>query len=136
MDNVINEFISQKADFACNNFPPTYPEGLDVEVFSFSALETAYENALSDFEKEHVTQYFYKNTNDFKIVSIKNDTNLSNLRWTIDTQEDLKMTRKIYNKFNNNKSIYLMKDILKILVENPEILEINKKVGRSIMYKS
>tara|TARA_B100000780_G_scaffold193534_1_gene136411 strand:- start:571 stop:1302 length:732 start_codon:yes stop_codon:yes gene_type:complete len=136
MDNVINEFISQRVDFACNNFPPTYPEGLDVEVFSFSALKTAYENSFSDFEKEHVTQYFYKNTNDFKIVSIKNDTNLSNLRWTIDTQEDLEMTRKIYNKFTNNKSIYLMKDILKILIENPEILEINKKVGRSKMYKS
>ena len=46
------------------------------------------------------------------------------------------MTREVYNKFTNNKFIYLMKDILKILNENPEILEINKKVKRSIMYKS
>jgi spore coat polysaccharide biosynthesis protein SpsF len=136
MDEVINKFLSKKADFGCNNFPPSYPEGLDIEVFSFSALETAYKNSVSDFEKEHVTQYFYKNRNDFKIVSIKNDTDLSNLRWTIDTKEDLEMTREVYNKFTNNKFIYLMKDILKILNENPEILEINKKVKRSIMYKS
>lgn len=136
MDEVINQFILEKADFACNNFPPSYPEGLDVEVFSFSALETAYKNSVSDFEKEHVTQYFYKNSNDFNIISIKNEINLSNLRWTIDTKEDLEMTRKIYNKFTDNKSIFLMKDILKILDENPEILEINKKVGRSIMYNN
>lgn len=136
MDEVINEFLSKKADFACNNFPPSYPEGLDIEVFSFYALEIAYKNSVTDFEKEHVTQYFYKNRNDFNIVSIKNKINLSNLRWTIDTIEDLEMTRKVYNKFNDNKFIYLMKDILKILNENPEILEINNKVKRSIMYKS
>jgi spore coat polysaccharide biosynthesis protein SpsF len=136
MDDVISEFLSQKADFACNNFPPTYPEGLDIEVFSFIALETAYENTLSAFEKEHVTQYFYKNVNDFKICCIENDTNLSHLRWTIDTSEDLEMTRKIYDKFESSKSIYLMDDILKILHESPEITEINKNVARSKMYKS
>ena len=109
-------------------------EGLDIEVFSFIALETAYENALSAFEKEHVTQYFYKNVNDFKICCVQNDINLSHLRWTIDTSEDLEMTRKIYDKFESGKSGYLMGDILKILHESPEITEINKKVERSKMY--
>jgi len=136
MDNVINQFISQEADLACNNFPPSYPEGLDVEVFSFAALETAYRNSCTDFEMEHVTQYFYQNKSNFKIVTIDPIKDLSDLRWTIDTLEDLEMTRKIYSKFTKRKSIYLMEDILKILSDNPEISKINGSVKRSEMYKS
>ena len=135
MDNVINQLISKNADFASNNFPPTFPEGLDIEVFTFSALRKAYENSISDFEKEHVTQYFYNNINDFKFVSIENDKDLSDLRWTIDTPHDLEMTRKIYNHFADENTIYLLKDILNVLIENPELVKINSKVERSLMYK-
>ena len=135
MDEVINQFILGKADFACNNYPPTFPEGLDVEVFSFASLEIAFKNAKTDFEKEHVTQYFYKNPDDFLISKLYYKKNLSKLRWTIDTDEDLRMVRKVYSKFKNDKIIYLMDDILKIINENPDILLINKNIKQSTMYK-
>ena len=42
-----------------NRFIPSYPSGTEVEIFSFAALETAWKNATSEYEKEHVTPYIY-----------------------------------------------------------------------------
>ena len=135
MDRVIEKFISDKADFACNNNPPSFPEGLDIEVFSFEAIEKAFFNAETDFEREHVTQYFYKNQDLFKISTVENDTNLSHLRWTIDEDKDLEMARKVYEKLYQENHTFRMDDILKLINEYPEIGLINDMVNRSSMYK-
>jgi spore coat polysaccharide biosynthesis protein SpsF len=135
MDKVIEKFQKEKADFACNNNPPTFPEGLDIEVFSMESIETAFNNATSDFEKEHVTQYFYKNIDQFKISTVSNAMDLSHLRWTIDENDDLEMARRVYEKLYNKKEDFLMSDILELLKEHSEISMINDKVLRSTMYK-
>jgi spore coat polysaccharide biosynthesis protein SpsF len=135
MDQVIKKFLSEEADFACNNKPPTFPEGLDIEVFSKNAITKAYNNAKSAFEKEHVTQYFYKNPDDFNIISVLHTDDLSYLRWTIDEDKDLEMVRKVYKKLFTGKHIFLMKDILELLEKHTEIPHINDTVNRSTMYK-
>lgn len=135
MDQVIEKYLSENADFACNNNPPTFPEGLDIEVFSIEAITKAYNNAESSFEKEHVTQYFYKNPVDFKISVVSNTDDLSYLRWTIDEEKDLEMARRVYEKLFAEKQIFLMKDILELIKKHPEIPHINDTVNRSTMYK-
>lgn len=135
MDQVIDKFNIEGADFACNNNPPTYPEGLDIEVFSFNAIFQANKNAATEFEREHVTQHFYKNQKKFKISTISHNINLSNLRWTIDEELDIEMTRKIYEKIYDEKPFFLMDDILALIKDYPEIPLINNKVNRSSMYK-
>ncbi|MCP4157904.1 MAG: NTP transferase domain-containing protein, partial [bacterium] len=60
MDRIIRFYRENQLDFAYNNNPATYPEGLDVEVFSFEALEKAHRESKEPFEREHVTQYFYR----------------------------------------------------------------------------
>ena len=65
VDEVIEGFINSKADYASNREPPTYPDGLDVEVFSMYALELAYVNASESSEREHVTPYII-NSDHFK----------------------------------------------------------------------
>jgi spore coat polysaccharide biosynthesis protein SpsF len=135
MDAVIEKFQTEGVDFACNNNPPSYPEGIDIEVFSFEAIEKAYLNAKSTFEKEHVTQYFYKNPETFKISNLKNKENLSSLRWTVDEEKDLVMTRKVYSELFPIKEVFLMNDILELINEKPEIAAINDEVNRSVMYK-
>jgi spore coat polysaccharide biosynthesis protein SpsF len=135
MDQVIDKFKMEGADFACNNNPPSFPEGLDIEVFSFDAIEQANIKALTDIEKEHVTQHFYKNPDKFKISTISHEMDLSYLRWTIDEELDLKMARNVYDKIYGKKTLFLMDDILELIRQNPEIALINAKVNRSIMYK-
>ena len=57
VDSIISKFFSKKVDYMSNTLTPTFPDGLDVEVFTFSALKFAYENAVSDYDREHVTPF-------------------------------------------------------------------------------
>lgn len=134
MDNVITAFLQKKVDFAYNNNPASFPEGLDVEVFSMEALEKAFFSSSDEYEQEHVTQYFFRNLNQFKSYNLSNDTNLSFLRWTIDTIDDYKMTQTVYETLYKPGQIFLMSDILKLLESKPEIALLNNNVPRSAMY--
>lgn len=136
IDRIIELFLSNKLDFAYNNNPPTFPEGLDTEVFSFKALETANKFASNPFEKEHVTQYFYKNLNLFKSMNYTHSQNLSYLRWTIDTEKDLDMARKVYKELYVDSKIFLMHEILHLIKEKPHLGTINSDVKRSAMYNN
>jgi spore coat polysaccharide biosynthesis protein SpsF len=135
MDAVIEKFQIKGVDIACNINPPTFPEGLDIEVFSFNAIEHAYLNVSTNFEKEHVTQYFYKNPGLFTICNMSYKDNLSSLRWTIDEDKDLEMARSVYSKLFVKGEVFLMNDILELLDRHPWIAAINNVVSRSIMYK-
>jgi spore coat polysaccharide biosynthesis protein SpsF len=136
IDQVIDLFEKQRIHFAYNNNPPSFPEGLDTEVFSFDALEKAFKNAVDPFDREHVTQYFYKNNSLFSQACLVNPINLSYLRWTIDTQQDWDMAEAIYNKLYPVKPDFSMTDILELINSNPYISEINSKVQRSAMYNN
>ncbi|HJP62402.1 MAG TPA: glycosyltransferase family protein [Mucilaginibacter sp.] len=134
IDEVINHFLQNGCDFASNNNPPTYPEGLDVEVMSFKTLETMEQNAATEFEREHVTQYVYRNPGLFKIGNHPYFTNLSHLRWTIDTDNDLEMTRKVYAQLYPKSPFFSYKDVLKLTQQQPEITAINQNEKRSTLY--
>lgn len=136
IDQVIGKLINEKLDLVTNNFPPSFPEGLDCEAFTFEILRTMALNATDSFEREHVTQYVYRNPDKFKIGNVSSDIPLSHLRWTIDNTEDYLMVKEIYNKRNKDSNdILLMDEILSILKENPDIANINSGVKRSAMYQ-
>lgn len=132
IDKVVNAFEESGADYASNVCPPTYPDGLDVEVFSFKALENAWKNATLKSEREHVTPYITKNIGLEKMVNVENDEDLSHLRLTVDEQEDLELVREIIKRVGNNARLT---DILLVLEENPELLEINKQYDRNEGYQ-
>jgi spore coat polysaccharide biosynthesis protein SpsF len=134
IDEVLNCFLQNECDFASNNNPPTYPEGLDVEVMSFKTLETMEQNATTEFEREHVTQYVYRNPGLFKIGNHPYFTNLSQLRWTIDTDNDLEMARKVYAQLYPKSPFFSFKDVLELTEQQPEITAINQNEKRSTLY--
>lgn len=134
IDQVIELFEGENLDFAYNNNPPTFPEGLDTEVFSFMALEKAQKYSNDLFEREHVTQYFYRNPNIFRQKCLKNPKDLSFFRWTIDTQEDWNMAEAVYKRLFLTNENFNMSDILALIDKEPEIAKINSSVKRSTMY--
>lgn len=137
IDRAVIQLQQERADFVCNNYPPTYPEGLDVEVFTMNALEIAEKKSDSAFEREHVTQYFYKHPNDFKMCNIENNKDYSYLRWTLDTEADFLMAQEVYSYlYKDESSIFCTDDILKLITQHPKIAEMNRGVTRSEMYKS
>ena len=124
IDDAIDVFVNNQYDYVTNCKPRTFPQGTEVEVFSFKALEKAWQEAKKLSEREHVTPYFYNNLNKFQIFNVTNENDLSRYRWTVDTKEDLEFVKTIYSKIK--KSPILMKDILQLLKEQPNLRKINE----------
>ncbi len=136
IDEVISKLIDENLDLVTNNFPPSFPEGLDCEAFTFEVLETMEKSTQDSFEREHVTQYVYHNPDKFRIGNVVSERPLSSYRWTIDNQEDYEMVKAVYAKRKvGAEGILLIDEILSILEENPEIPLINSQVKRSTMYQ-
>lgn len=104
IDSTISLHLQTQADYTSNALPMhrTFPDGLDTEVMTFSALEKAYQNATTKEELEHVTYYIYTHPENFKIKSYKNDIDYSSIRWTLDYQEDFTLLKKIIETKKNN----------------------------------
>ncbi len=132
-DQVVDLYLEGDCDYASNTRPPTYPDGLDVEGFSFYALEKSWKEAKLTSQREHVTNYI-TDTGEFKLKNLSYIENLSHLRWTVDEKEDLQFVREIYKYLYPKKKIFLMNDVLKLLEERPELIEINKKYIRNEGY--
>ena len=128
VDKVIEQFFSGNYDFATNTLTRTFPIGTDVEVFSFGALNKAWENAQLPSEREHVTTYL-RNKENFKIINVENDKNISNLRLTVDRIEDFELIRQILNNMSIDP-IHL-EDILELFLRKPELIEINKHINHN-----
>lgn len=111
-------------DYCSNSINPTYPEGLDIEVFRFSALERCFQEACLLSEREHVTPYIWKNPGLFKIASLECERNLSHWRWTVDKADDLVFVKAIYKEFINQPLVSFA-EITSFLDRNPKIAEIN-----------
>ncbi len=130
IDKAVQYFLDHpELDYVSNTIEPTYPEGLDIEVFSFDALEKAWRKAELPSEREHVTPYIWKNPDKFNLANIKYEQNLSHLRWTLDYEEDLQFTRQVYARLYHGQ-VFLMRDILALLDQEPELGQINQGIEK------
>ena len=82
-----------------------------------------------------MTLYFYKHPEKFKQKNLSHCEDISFLRWTIDTAEDLEMARTVYKHLYKEGEVFGMNDILRLLESNPEIKDINMDVKRSVLYR-
>lgn len=135
IDTVINRYLKGGYDFVTDSLEPySYPDGMDVEVFSFKNLKKAWREAVLPSHREHVTFYFWQNPKLFKIYYVKNNKNLSGYRLTLDYKEDYLLLKKIYGHFNDYD--FAMQDILDYLDANPDIRNINSEAKRNAGWQS
>lgn len=132
IDEAINSFLNNDCDYLANCVKPIYPDGLDVEVFSYYAIKYAYENASKKSELEHVTPYI-RDSGKFKVVNLEKEDYYSNIRLTVDEQKDFDLVENIYKYFN--KTIFSLDDIINYLKINTELLNINKDIKRNEGYE-
>jgi glutamate-1-semialdehyde 2,1-aminomutase len=123
VDDIIRSFKQKKVDYCSNVDPPTYPNGLDVEVFSFDALQRAEVETQLPYDREHVTPHFRK-PGLFKTTNHESGTDWSALRWTVDELADLNVTRKIYEHFLPDRH-FTWQQVLALQQERPEIFKSN-----------
>lgn len=134
IDKTITKHLKENADYTTNNLIPTYPHGLDLEIFTFKALEQAWKKAKKPSEKEHVSPYIRYNPSLFKITGIEYKKNIKNKRWTLDEPRDYELLKIIFKNVYTKKPNFLMEDILKFLKANPEVEKINCGISRNEGY--
>lgn len=102
IDDVIEFALQQGTDYCSNTLIPSFPDGQDIEVFSFEALQKAWQNAVLKSDREHVTPYIWKNSTHhqkdlFTSTCYVNEANDGDVRLTIDEAKDLETVSRIVN---------------------------------------
>lgn len=133
VDQVIRFYRDGHYDYATNAVEPTYPDGLDAEVFKFSCLEADYKNATLPSDREHVTPWIRKQPN-YKIGHFKGPQDWSVLRWTVDEPRDFELVTMIYEHFYPTNPHFTTADILAYLEQRPELKTWNTEHKRNEGY--
>jgi len=129
IDNMIQYYLDEGLDYMKTS--PKFPDGLDAEIMTMSALSEAKKKAVLPSEIEHVTQYINKKNIKFKIEYFDFDKDLSHLRWTVDEPEDFVLVEKIYQALYEINPLFLTNDILDLLKRQPELTRINDSFIRN-----
>jgi spore coat polysaccharide biosynthesis protein SpsF (cytidylyltransferase family) len=137
IDNVIEFAIENDCDYASNTLNPTFPDGIDVEVFKFSALVTAFNNATLKSDREHVTPYIWRNSTFkggeiFKSCSYENSQDYSQLRLTVDKIEDFEVIKRLIADLGMEESWLTYSEYV---IEHHEINSLNMNNTRNEGYQ-
>lgn len=130
VDKAVRLFLNSypSFDYVSNCIKRTYPRGMDVEVFSYEALERVFENNPTKEEREHVTYGILTKPKLFRLGSLEEKEDLSFLRLTVDTSEDFLLVSNILEEFLPKNLHFSLQDIVALLVKHPEWIEINAHV--------
>jgi spore coat polysaccharide biosynthesis protein SpsF len=132
IDKVIEFYIKNlsKYDYVSNLHPATYPDGNDVEIMSFEALQNAWHNSERNLEREHTTPYLWENPDKFRIGNVEWETGLDysmSYRFTIDYEKDYNFLKLVYDELYPINDKFTLQDILDLLKRKPEIKKINEE---------
>lgn len=124
IDQALRLMLAQDCDYVGNKVKPTFPIGLDIEVFKKQALHRAWLDAKSSMDREHVTFYIWNRPQQFKLHNFENEVNLSHLRWTVDYPEDFLFADKVYRELYKEGQIFHMPDVLNLLKQQPDLISL------------
>ena len=130
IDTAIQGFLGVEAqlDYLSNELPtPTFPRGAaDVEVFKFAALEAAWREDRDPASREHVTPFIYRHPDRFRLGGFSADQPCPHLRWTVDTEADLTLVRRVFTHFGSRQFDWM--DVVELLQSRPDLRDINAHV--------
>jgi len=126
IDAVVHRFFEQRCDYTST--PHNYPEGLDAEVFSFTALKHAAEHARLPSEREHVTPYIKNHPELFRLDTpwASGSDDHSAMHWSVDSAADFNFVNSVFEKLYPQNPFFTKDDVLNLLAREPDLLAINK----------
>lgn len=130
IDETVQFCIKEKLEYYSNVFKDSYPDGLDVEVFSFKMLEEAWQNANLKADREHVTPYIRRKV-DLSSYTINVEPKYSKLRITVDEEKDFKLVQFLIEQLGNKKG---WKEYADFILQNPDVKNINDSIIRNQGY--
>jgi glutamate-1-semialdehyde 2,1-aminomutase len=129
VDEAICLFKSTHVDYLCNNYDPTYPDGLDIEICTLKSLERALQETNEPFDREHVTPYLRK-PGKFKTYTKHNNEDLSALRWTVDEPNDFTVIEKVFQHFYPRIDFSWL-DVFHLQQQQPTLFALNQNILRN-----
>lgn len=122
VDQVVELKCQMKADYAANNIEKSFPHGLDVEVISYAALEESNDNAVEDYEREHVTQYVRHRPKQYALANLASDGDWHHIRVTLDEEDDYQLIGIIMSMSGCDVSFA---DLIYVFSKYPALAKIN-----------
>ncbi|HQS58873.1 MAG: glutamate-1-semialdehyde aminotransferase [Gallionellales bacterium 35-53-114] len=129
VDEVVRRFKAANVDYFSNINPPTFPDGLDIEVCTFKVLEQANLETNKSFDHEHVTPYL-REVGRFKTAAMQYSQDLSELRWTVDEPADFAVIEKVFQHFHP-RTDFTWGEVLSLQQQRPNIFNINQHIIRN-----
>lgn len=129
VDKTLQAFNSQQVDYLSNVAPATYPDGLDIEIFTLKALEQAIAETQAEFDHEHVTSYL-RSSGKFTNASSVNEEDLSALRWTVDEPTDFEVITNVFNHFTPNIH-FTWQQVYELQQQQPQLFSANHQIKRN-----
>jgi spore coat polysaccharide biosynthesis protein SpsF len=136
IDQIIDMALANNVDYCSNTLNPTFPDGMDVEVFKFSALEKAWKEAISTSDKEHVTPYIHQNSSfyhkqPFTSLNFAHPVDYASVRLTVDEINDYEVIKILIEKNGLNRDWKTYADCYR---QDDEIKAINQHIRRNEGY--
>ena len=129
LEQMIDDFCSQDIDYFSNCLFPTYPDGLDIEVFTRRSLLLAQAECADPYQREHVTPWIQK-CGRFRLDHKQHHVDLSSMRWTVDEPEDLQVIRGVVDHFGGI-SDFSWQQVLELAHQQPHLFAANAKFTRN-----
>jgi spore coat polysaccharide biosynthesis protein SpsF (cytidylyltransferase family) len=141
LDSMIRSFKVSDLDFLSNSepLPSSWPDGMDISIIGFNALQKAWQCAFKPSDREHVTFHFWRNPSIFNCKTIHHEPDWSRYRITIDYPEDFELIKSIIEHFGAIGPAKVknttMEEIINFLELNPTVFKLNEKYTRGIGWK-
>jgi spore coat polysaccharide biosynthesis protein SpsF len=129
VDDVVERATSttDRCDYASNTIERTYPRGLDVEAFHRDVLDRMHRMAISEPAREHVTYFLHRERPDlFEIRQVTRADDASDLRWTVDPDDDLQLIRRMFDDLGASKAS--SEELIAAVRARPDLLALNRHV--------
>jgi spore coat polysaccharide biosynthesis protein SpsF len=135
IDGVVAFREQGEFDYVSNSYEQSFPDGLDTEAMTRSALASAWKLARLPSEREHVTPYIWKHPESFRLGSYKSSIDYSSHRWTVDEPADYALISQIFERLYPANPRFGMGDVLRLLESEPDLMQLNVGVQRNLGYR-
>ena len=130
VDEAINIYLNGSYDYVSNAIKETYPDGLNVQVFSVKVLDEVARLTNDPADRENVSLYIYEHPDKYQLYNIEAPPEYYHpeYRWTVDTEEDLQLMKAIYESLYYENPNFSTKDIMELLKQKPDLCKINTHI--------
>lgn len=132
VDHLVEMFFSGEYDYVSNTIERSFPRGFDTQVFPVSVLEEVNEITKSPIDHEHVSIYIYTHPEKYRLLNWKAEGKMNHQEFeiTLDTKEDYEFITSIYNKLYPSNLDFSAEDVVKLLLDNPKLVNIIQDTHR------